>query len=147
MRRLRFTSVILAAILSCCSPASQAPKYDFDEENGSYDQCEFDGEINGKRESDETRQPYFHVIGHGFEKKINGFWYPDVNQWRSKNGRVITFISRDGTGSGDSRGYWYGTLNGKRAGGYTVVPRFQWMFTTWDGDTDFVCHNPGEEEF
>jgi hypothetical protein len=147
MRGSRLTSSILMLALSCCSQASKAPKYSFYEEDGSYDQCEFFGDIGDKIESDRGLQPYWSVIGHGYEKKINGFWYPEVRQWRSKNGRVITFVSRDGTGSGDSPGYWYGTLNGQRAGGYTVVPRFHWVFSTWDGGAEFRCHNPGEEEF
>ena len=145
MRKLALTSAILLPVLSCCSPASQTPKYAFYEQDGSYDQCEFSGEINGKLEFDNGPQPYFHVIGHGFEKKINGLWYPNVRQWRGKSGRVITFVTRDGTGSGDTSGYWYGTMNGERAGGYTIVPRWQWAFKTWNGSAEFECDNPRGE--
>lgn len=151
MRTLGFTGAVVAATLSCCSSAPHAPKYEFYEQDGSYDQCQFDGylngDINGELESDKSPQPYFHVIGHGYEKKVDGVWLPFVHQWRSKNGRIITFVVRDGTGSGDSSGYWYGTMNGQRAGGYTIVPRFRWAFKNWNGTAEFECHNPGEDEF
>jgi hypothetical protein len=137
--------LVLISVLSACSPVSQVPKYHFFEENGSYDQCIFRGDINGKLESNDTFEPYFHVNGHGYEKKINGLWYPTVDQWRHKSGRVITFVSRDGTGSGDTSGYWYGTMNGERAGGYTIVPRWHWAFKTWNGSIEFECKNPREE--
>ena len=138
---------IIISVLSCCSPVSKETNYYFDEKNGSYDQCKFFGYIDGRLIDEMKFEPYFAVIGHGFEKKVNGFWVPSVYQWRSKKGHVITFVARDGTGSTDSPGYWYGTLNGQRAGGYTVVPRFHWMFDTWNGDAEFECRNPGEEGF
>ncbi len=139
-------TMVLASVLSSCSPVSPSPKYHFFEENGSYHQCLFSGDINGKLEFDTHPQPYWSVRGHGYEKKINGLWYPNVRQWRGKNGRVITFVTRDGTGSGDTSGYWYGTMNGERAGGYTIVPRWHWAFKTWDGGIEFECNNPREEE-
>lgn len=148
MRGLRFISTIPIPLLWCCSPASQTPRYDFNEKDGSYKQCEFFGDFgdtNDKIGSDKGPRPYFHVTGHGYEKKISGVWLPFVHQWRSKNGRVITFVARDGTGSGDTSGYWYGTMNGQRAGGYTIVPRYHWAFKTWNGTAEFECRHVREE--
>jgi hypothetical protein len=138
-------AIVLVSVLSSCSPVSPSPKYHFFEENGSYDQCLFSGDINGELEFDIRPQPYWSVLGHGYEKKINGLWYPRVRQWRGKTGRVITFVTRDGTGSGDTSGYWYGTMNGERAGGYTIVPRWHWAFKTWNGSIEFECKNPRME--
>ncbi|UVO52960.1 hypothetical protein [Sphingomonas sp. SUN039] len=139
---------ILLLVLCQCSPGPKKiqPRYVFDDKNGSYDHCEFSGTINGKSVYDKEPQPYFSVGGHGFEKKINGLWYPNVYQWRGKDGRKITFVVRDGTGAFGQWGYWYGTLNGERAGGFTVVPRYHWVFNTWDGGTQFECDNPGGDD-
>lgn len=147
MTKSRVACSFLILALCQCSPASTKvdPRYVFDEKHGFYSQCSFFGDINGKLVRDKEPQPYFVVGGHGFEKKIGGLWYPDVYQWRGKNGRTITFVARDGTGSIGEWGYWYGTLNGERAGGFTIEPRYRWAFSTWDGGADFECENLREE--
>jgi hypothetical protein len=144
MTKSRVTcSIFLLALCQCSSaPKKAQPKYVFDDKNGFYSQCEFSGTVNGEPVYDKEPQPYFVVGGHGFEKKIDGLWYPDVYQWRGKNGRTITFVARDGTGSIGEWGYWSGTLNGERAGGFTIEPRYRWAFNTWDGGTQFECDNP-----
>lgn len=144
MARNKFAWPCLILALCQCSPAPKKsqPRYVFNEKSGTYDQCVFSGTINGIEVYDKEPQPYFSVVGHGFEKNIDGLWYPDVYQWRGKDGRTITFVARDGTGSFGEWGYWYGTLNGERAGGFTIVPRYHWVFNTWDGGTEFECDNP-----
>lgn len=146
MLRRKLLCSLLLMVLCQCSPAHKKVEkgYTFDEKNGFYTQCQFDGTINGQDVYDMEPQPYFWVVGHGFEKKTNGLWYPHVYQWRGKNGRKITFVVRDGTGGVGQWGYLSGTLNGERAGGFTIVPRYHWVFNTWDGGADFECENPRE---
>lgn len=148
MLRRKLLCSLLLMVLCQCSPAHKKveTRYTFDEKNGFYTQCQFDGTINGQDVYDMEPQPYFWVVGHGFEKKIDGLWYPDVYQWRGKNGRKITFVVRDGTGGVGQWGYLSGTLNGERAGGFTIVPRYHWVFNTWDGGADLECRQPGGED-
>ncbi len=58
----------------------------------------------------------------------------DLYQWRTRGGRVVTFVGR----KDDGVRWWFGRINGKPASGFDLN-RNHYVFASRDGEFEFEC--------
>ena len=92
---------------------------------------------------------YFDSNGKGGEKRFS-FWIGktdrnsdlyDAFKWKSADGIEFLFF---GSGSPDSPGWWFGTLNGKRAAGHNIL-RKHYVFSAENYELSLECWSDGYE--